>query len=212
MAIETPELDKLAKVREQSQICGEFLEWLQNKQLLLCKYVEGHSNGETKYIEVGKKPNGDIIYEAIEGHWEKTTTRRMDAKENPNYEYITFGFYPSYEGSEKLLAEFFGIDLVKIEDEKRLILEQCRKQSEIPKIVLKVKKVEPYGDNRYPCLQNAETGEFYVDVSLGREDHQPIKYSIPGAWHSLYGGEPYVSLKENIEFVLWEDNENDRKN
>jgi hypothetical protein len=39
----TPNLDKMLKVRPQSQPQGEFLDWLLGvKGYLLCEYVEGH--------------------------------------------------------------------------------------------------------------------------------------------------------------------------
>jgi len=40
------------------------------------------------------------------------------------------GQYPIYTTTEKLLYEFFGIDADKIEQEKRHMLEECRKSVE----------------------------------------------------------------------------------
>ena len=40
---ETPNLDKMLKVKDESQAQGEFLVWLQEKKdIVLCNYVEGH--------------------------------------------------------------------------------------------------------------------------------------------------------------------------
>ena len=77
--VETPTLDKMLEVKEQSQICGEFLKWLQNRYAMF----------ELKV-----------------------------ARDNPFYEGAG-----DYINTEKLLAEFFEIDLEEAEKEKELLLE-----------------------------------------------------------------------------------------
>ena len=78
--MDTPELDKMLKVKEQSQICGEFLEFLKSKYDMFDRKV----------------PREDNIY--LRGT-------------------------SDYINNEKLLAEFFEIDLNKAEEEKRALLE-----------------------------------------------------------------------------------------
>jgi hypothetical protein len=76
-----PEHEKLKKIQDQSQICGEFLEWLNSEyEIVLCQ-----SRG------------------------------KLDL------------YYPCSQSREKLLAEFFDIDLDKLETEKRQMLEEMRK-------------------------------------------------------------------------------------
>ena len=79
----TPTLDKMLEIQEQSQLCGEFLEWLQSKYAMFDK-KQKRDNG----IFLG---SGDYI------------------------------------NTEKLLAEFFGIDLEEAEREKETILNSMRK-------------------------------------------------------------------------------------
>lgn len=73
----TPTLDKMIEIQEQSQLCGEFLEWLQGKYVMFDKKQKRDSG-----VFIG---NGDYIY------------------------------------TEKVLAEFFEIDLEEAESEKEII-------------------------------------------------------------------------------------------
>lgn len=76
-----PEHEKLKEIQDQSQIIGEFLEWLNyEKEYSLCEC-------ENKY-----------------DRWQ-----------------------PISENHQKLLAQFFNIDLDKLEQEKRKMLEELRK-------------------------------------------------------------------------------------
>ena len=75
------EHEKLEKINDQSQIIGEFLEWL--------NYEKGYCLCEN----LGKLE-----------HW-----------------------HPVSENHEKLLSQYFNIDLNKLEQEKRQMLEKLRK-------------------------------------------------------------------------------------
>ena len=77
-----PELEKLKEVSKTSQEIGEFLNWLPEIGIYLCRYDE------------------------------------------EDY------FYRSVVDFEKLLAEYFKIDLNKVEQEKREILEDIRNNAE----------------------------------------------------------------------------------
>jgi hypothetical protein len=81
---EYPECEKLKSVQPQSQIIGEFLEWLENtKKVNLCQWADG-----------------------VMGE----------------------GYYGFHYNIELLLAEFFNIDLKKVE-ERRSIIELHRKMN-----------------------------------------------------------------------------------
>lgn len=80
--INTPTLDRMVEIQEQSQLCGEFLEWLQNKYTMFDKKIKR----ESPFMDV-MRDTGDYI------------------------------------NIEKILAEFFGIDLEEAEREKELLLE-----------------------------------------------------------------------------------------
>jgi len=74
---EYPECEKLHKVKDQSFIIGQFLEWLQ----------------------------------------EDYAVARWDGND----------LFPDHPGIEKLIAEYFNIDLNKVEKEKQEILAELRK-------------------------------------------------------------------------------------
>ena len=74
------ECDRLAAVKDESQVIGEFLDWLSVQGIALAKPDE-----ETA---------------SLPPCW----------------------FLPIQEGPEDLLARFFEIDLIKLDDEKRAIL------------------------------------------------------------------------------------------
>lgn len=80
----TPTLDKILEIQEQSQLCGEFLEWLQEKYAMFDKKKKRDSG-----VFLG---NGDYI------------------------------------NIEKLLAEFFGIDLYAAAREKENILNNIKEK------------------------------------------------------------------------------------
>lgn len=73
----TPELDKMVAVRDQSQVIGEFLDWLKHER-------------------------GCAFYDVE--------------------------LIPIHDSIEELLARFFGIDLDKVEAERREILAEIRKR------------------------------------------------------------------------------------
>lgn len=79
--IETPTLDRMVEIQEQSQLCGEFLDWF------LRKYTVFDRKQKRKSPFADVMGNGDYI------------------------------------NKEKLLAEFFDIDLVEAEKERQAILD-----------------------------------------------------------------------------------------
>lgn len=80
--INTPTLDRMLEIQGQSQLCGEFLEWLQSKYTMYDKKVKR----EFPFMDV-MRDTGDYI------------------------------------NIEKLLAEFFDIDLDEAEKEKTMLME-----------------------------------------------------------------------------------------
>lgn len=75
---ECPECDKLHSVSKESQIIGEFLEWLGSADRTVCKFDEERFGGT---------------------------------------------YWPDNTSIERLLAEYYDIDLDKVEKERRQILE-----------------------------------------------------------------------------------------
>jgi hypothetical protein len=102
----TPELDKMKAVKDKSQAVGDFIDWLRSEKKV--QFGAPHVHGPTcKGWDAEReryKPHGfDDRCECATG------------------EFIPFNFTP-----ERLLAEFFEIDLTKVENERRAILDHIR--------------------------------------------------------------------------------------
>jgi len=82
-----PECEKMSKVRKQSQLVGEFLDWLMNERgIVLSEYHEGEGRNDEEEL------------------------------------------MPISVRIEELLAEFFEIDLKKVEQERRQILKELQEK------------------------------------------------------------------------------------
>ena len=90
MAEKYPECEKLAKVSKESQVVGEFLEWLQNeKEIALAKWAQ---------VEGSVFSNSNLFL--------------------------------VHDSTESLLAEFFEIDMNKVEEERQQILKELRESKQ----------------------------------------------------------------------------------
>ena len=127
----TPELDKLAAARKSggSQEIGAFLEWLDGRnfaigqwytpvEMMRCSGCSGSGivvQSERRRDEHGysrfKKTNR--VCPGCEGMGE----REVELEQR---------FMPVYRSVEAWLAEYFGVDLDKVEQERRAILEAYR--------------------------------------------------------------------------------------
>ena len=92
----TPELDKLMKVTEFSQPLGEFMTWLRDQGVHLRRWMEDDEQVVMRYRSRQDDPGG-------QGFW----------ADDPR-------------STEQLLADYFQIDLVKAEAERRALLEYMR--------------------------------------------------------------------------------------
>jgi hypothetical protein len=111
----TPEHDKLREVVEFSQKIGEFLDWLQHE-----KHYEIARRGTIQEL--------DLLATMCEVFGVSRHGRMAErAEENPKLREVD-ALVPIREKTEELLAEFFGIDRWKLEDEKRALLDYCRAQ------------------------------------------------------------------------------------
>lgn len=105
---QTPELERLYAVKEKSQVIGEFLEWLQHgreQRVLLAAWHE-HTDGCYAESDVDRV-----------GH----TT----CETNENFPVVL------HVSINRLLAEYFKIDLDKVEREKLALLEEIRQGSPV---------------------------------------------------------------------------------
>ena len=82
---DTPELNKISEAQPDSQTIGQFLEWLDEKEIILAEWTGSDCD------ECGDECLMRMI-----------------------------------RGKEKLLAQYFDIDLVKAEKERQLILDDIR--------------------------------------------------------------------------------------
>lgn len=108
-----PEHDKLHAISEQSQVCGEFLEWLQ-----------GGFEGSPNLHVVRWKDESDAPKWVHERTGEPVPFANRRAVENPDY--YPSGYYSPGLNTQELLAMFFGIDQAKIDKEKEQILAAMR--------------------------------------------------------------------------------------
>ena len=97
-----PEHDKLRAVAPYSQKVGEFLDWLSEQGVALCRRHDHTEDCEPdEYAGGAYRERYTCGY--LEGEW-----------------------VPDAEGTIDRLARFFEIDLQKIEDERRAMLDAIR--------------------------------------------------------------------------------------
>jgi hypothetical protein len=98
-----PEHEKLSKVKDASQKCGEFLDWLRERYTLAQYHEHVEACYEPEYDDI---PDSDPVLVC------GTSTHIL---------------YAAPVVPTKLLAEFFEIDEVKLDVEKQTMLDDIRK-------------------------------------------------------------------------------------
>lgn len=98
---ECPECERLTKVSEESQKIGYFLEWLDNHGIQLAVWDNNYSG----------------VVRDSEGNEEDFSGKLV-----PDWK------HKGDSGINKLLAEYFDIDLDKIEKERRALLNWIREE------------------------------------------------------------------------------------
>jgi hypothetical protein len=96
-AVETPELERLSEVSERSNAIGQFLDWLREEK--------GYH----------------VMRWSVKRDWAD-----YDEGDPEGDEESELGGVRVLESTEKLLAEFFDIDLEKVERERRALLDAIR--------------------------------------------------------------------------------------
>lgn len=125
-----PEHEKLSAVKDQSQRIGEFLEWLMDEKKVELAFWHKHS----EQCDGFNADTGEIEPEYECGN------KKHDSGEM-KHDFGMYGCHPKRSfgcdmpcqtlspfraTKEKLLAEFFEIDLEKLENEKRAMLDSLR--------------------------------------------------------------------------------------
>jgi len=100
------ELDKISAVREDSMLLSSFLDWLEESGYAICEYKEVEEEHPAKLVFA-------------------CTTAEIPDDLEP---YFVERWTPKRKLHEQMLADFFDIDLDKVEDERRTLLEELRKQ------------------------------------------------------------------------------------
>jgi hypothetical protein len=110
-----PEHDKLSAIQDESQLIGEFIE---TGGYILARYREAGDNGQPPYVwhPRRRKAEAPTMSDYIDGL----------AMRNPDYESWGESLAPVGLPITQILADYFKIDLRKIEDEKRAMLDQLR--------------------------------------------------------------------------------------
>jgi hypothetical protein len=143
--VPTPDLDKRSKILDKSHLIGEFIDWLQEvKKWHLAADVSESTFWEGQYsiVETARpahrgggtffriKDAESVFSDYTDGRFDtredaqawidgEKLRRQRVAEENPVLRV-------QYFNPEALLAEFFDIDLDKVEQERRAILEAIR--------------------------------------------------------------------------------------
>ena len=129
-----PEHDRLAAISDQSQTCGEFLEWLQEDGLHLMRW-------RTDLTDIVPCGPGHIVafggHGAMKSPYGGGPPRCMrcgeEERDKGTYEVTGMkGWVSEHRSIQQLLAAFFGIDLDKIETEKRQMLARMRGEAAAP--------------------------------------------------------------------------------
>jgi len=91
-----PECEKLSKVSEEFNKIGAFLDWLSEKEIVLCRWEANDDENTREYLD-------DVL--------------------------LPIRKYRGYSGIEQLLADYFEIDLEKVEKERKHLLAWIQGQS-----------------------------------------------------------------------------------
>ncbi len=118
-----PEHDKMKSLRVESQTVGNFIDWLsQVEHVHLCLH------DEDQYVceECGVITQEEVRY--ARGLGAEMSCRKCRTNEVKNLvEFRPEGYYPyHYNRIESLIAKFLEIDLTKIDNEKRAMLDGLR--------------------------------------------------------------------------------------
>ena len=73
-----PECEKLAKIAPESQKIGEFLDWLRNQGIHLCKWEETHcSAGDPEDLVEIREPRENLLAKYFEVDLDKVEEERI---------------------------------------------------------------------------------------------------------------------------------------
>jgi hypothetical protein len=113
----TPTLDRMHEVKDRSQEIGEFLDWLtEDKGVALHVWWEGEEEDLCSNFDC----RDGFLFGNPKNPCSSCNGTGLVMRHRERWMPFRTG------GHEKILAEYFGIDLDKAEGEKRAILEEVR--------------------------------------------------------------------------------------
>lgn len=115
--VKYPEHQKLRAVVDKSQCVHDFLEWLQEQGIVLAKRHE-HTEGCYGTHNCKEDPSECSLYGECRRRGKKVLRCGCHTDE----------LYDHTERPDKIIARYFEIDLKRLDDEKREMLEECRQQ------------------------------------------------------------------------------------
>ena len=132
-----PEHEKMAAIHTESQAIGEFLEWLSgDRGLAICQngimderpvyWIDALDEYDGDQQAVRKAALEAGVITARDVSWWHDIQPKLRGEVHHWEPYEREGYYPASIGIQKLLAEYFNIDLNKIEQEKRQMLDEIR--------------------------------------------------------------------------------------
>lgn len=113
-AVPTPECDRMLAVADESQRIGDFLDWLEQQGMQLTRWAE-----RTETLSESCSRCSRCLGEF-------RNCRRCGGSGSVEVTRSRQGFEPDPRGFEQLLADYYSIDLRKIESERRAILASLR--------------------------------------------------------------------------------------
>lgn len=134
-----PECEKLLAVTERSQTCGELLEWLRSEGLHFMRYKpttdqrpcpvcrgRGYRMIPPDVAERTEREYPGFLKVLFGGHAEQCQNC-----DDTGYVEITFdAWVEDGRTIEQILADFFGIDMAKVDVERRAMLDAVRAANE----------------------------------------------------------------------------------
>jgi len=136
-----PECDKLHAVKEQSQAVGEFIDWVQIQGMQFCR---AHKHTDACYTNGLSKKEFRATYKSETRELAFTGTRvpictpeelKAGRFNKPHCGIAEGDLYPIAFSIEETLAKFFGINLVKVENEKRRLINWMREREALRSVV-----------------------------------------------------------------------------
>lgn len=120
-----PELDKLKSVADRSHKVGEFIDWLNDTKHFHLAEIHEHTD---ECYTCGLNPK-DFQELYKDKGWVDADELKNSRFRTPQCGFRKGQYVPANYNLQKLLAEFFEIDLNKVEDERRAVLAWVRRKN-----------------------------------------------------------------------------------